>query len=296
MDDATADSLSRGRALVLLIDGLDEDAALASVTGQRSIASLLSGNLPGGLHIIAATRPYPKVLREIGTGSHPSGAFRDLPPSPYAVVSREQAAAEIDSAVLKEGLDTDVAGFLTAARSGLTLRDFTALTGRPPGIILSMLRTSFRRSIRPEPGADRDRKAKAPYSSSRMARFGGWSRTTIISVPKSSASTLTASIPGPNAAAPPAGTRRPRTTSSPDTLLSLWRQRICHDSWITPSTLTGRNGFGSAWGTTSLPCLNSNRPSASTARPVCPTWVRPRASPSPGTRFGIVVLPFRRRR
>ena len=160
VDDATADSLSLGRALVLLIDGLDEDAALASVTGQRSIASLLSGNLPGGLHIIAATRPYPKVLREIGTGSHPSGAFRDLPPSPYAVVSREQAAAEIDSAVLKEGLDTDVAGFLTAARSGLTLRDFTALTGRPPGIILSMLRTSFRRSIRPEPGADRDREGE----------------------------------------------------------------------------------------------------------------------------------------
>ena len=62
--------------------------------------------------------------------------------------------------MLKEGLDTDVAGFLTAARSGLTLRDFTALTGRPPGIILSMLRTSFRRSIRPEPGADRDREGE----------------------------------------------------------------------------------------------------------------------------------------
>ena len=144
-EDAAAASENRGRRLVILVDGLDEDAALRGGARLRSIAALFSDPVPSHLRVILATRPYPRVLAEIG---HEADLNRhDLSPSPLAHITEAQARADIDNAVSEDGLALQLLGLLTAAGSGLAHSELAELVLKPPGVVLSVLQTSLRNCV-----------------------------------------------------------------------------------------------------------------------------------------------------
>jgi Trypsin-like peptidase domain len=144
-EDAAAASEDRGRRLVILVDGLDEDAALGAGARLRSIAAVFSGPVPSHLRVILATRPYRRVLAEIG---HKTDLNRhDLSPSPLAGESEAQARADIEDALGEDGLALEVLGLLTAARSGLAHTELANLMRQLPGVVLPVLQTSLRNCV-----------------------------------------------------------------------------------------------------------------------------------------------------
>jgi len=144
-EDAAAASEDRGRRLVVVVDGLDEDAAQRRSTRVRSIAALFSDPLPRNLRVILATRPDDRVFEEIGQKSDID--LHDLSPSPLAGVSKAEARADIDDAVYEDGLARQLLGLLTAARSGLAHGELAELVFEPPGVVLSVLQTSLRHCV-----------------------------------------------------------------------------------------------------------------------------------------------------
>jgi len=145
---AAARSAEVGNRLLLIIDGLDEDAGVASHMQKPSIASILPKRLPENVRIIVASRSNFSMPNDV-LFDHPLRHLTavDLSPSVYAHDIELGAAAEIETLADGPDIAHDILGLLAAAGGGLTLSDLSALTSIDAIDLSQTLLTKFRRSI-----------------------------------------------------------------------------------------------------------------------------------------------------
>lgn len=119
----------RGRTLVLLVDGLDEDEAL------HIEAASIAGILPDvatmralGIGVIVSTRPNPPVPDDVPAEHwlREDERWTDLAPRPEAEMAVDPS--EIDE-LMRTDAGARVAGYLAAARTPLSIADLSHLTG-----------------------------------------------------------------------------------------------------------------------------------------------------------------------
>ena len=144
----------RGRRLLLVVDGLDEDIGSA----DGSIAALLPADPTPGMRVLVTSRDHPGLPADL-----PSGHWlrtitpRLLDASPYA---QDIKARAIDELTWQLGhgspLHRDILGLITASGGGLTLTDLTELTGHPRYEVEAALSSPLARSLRTRSGV-RDR-------------------------------------------------------------------------------------------------------------------------------------------
>ncbi|WP_171168590.1 hypothetical protein [Streptomyces sp. I05A-00742] len=125
-EKAAQRSLSHGRSVLLVVDGLDEDAGAG--LGRQSIASLLPKVLPPGLRVLVSRRWHPPVPADVDD-DHPLREADVIPnfrPSPAAQRLREAALQDL-TALLTQPVGKEVVGFLVLARGGLGYGDLAEL-------------------------------------------------------------------------------------------------------------------------------------------------------------------------
>ncbi|MGW7555639.1 hypothetical protein [Streptomyces rimosus] len=121
-------SIARGRNLLLVVDGLDEDAGVRN--RRQSIASLLPQQPHPGLRVLVSRRWHPPLPGDVRP-DHPLRLAEQIPrfrPSPEAGVLRR--TAEDDLAALFEdtrGWVRDFLGYLTLADGGLSVTELDEL-------------------------------------------------------------------------------------------------------------------------------------------------------------------------
>ncbi|MFE5199042.1 hypothetical protein ACFQ93_36005 [Streptomyces sp. NPDC056601] len=127
LDRAATARSDLSERLVLVVDGLDEDAS-----AEHSIAALLPTRPPAGMRVIVAgrsDRPLPDGVPD-GHPLRDSAVQRYLPPSPYAQGIRREAERELKRLLRGTAGERDLLGLLTAAGGGLSGADLAHLTGR----------------------------------------------------------------------------------------------------------------------------------------------------------------------
>ncbi|MFD7661570.1 helix-turn-helix domain-containing protein [Streptomyces sp. NPDC059788] len=126
--EASQKSVALGRNLLLVIDGLDEDAGESR--RRQSIASLLPQQPHPGLRVLVSRRWHPPLPGDVRQ-DHPLRHAEQIPrfrPSPEAGVLRQ--TAKDDLAALFEdtrGWVRDVLGYLTLADGGLSVTELDEL-------------------------------------------------------------------------------------------------------------------------------------------------------------------------
>ncbi|MHC3468347.1 hypothetical protein ACYF6T_06510 [Streptomyces sp. 7R007] len=120
----------RGRRLVLIVDGLDEDRGVTTRSDSHSIASLLPGRLEHGMRVVVASRLHPPLPADVPP-DHPLRHAEAvlLRRSPAAQVIRTDADRQLKRLTEAGGLEHDLLALVTAAGGGLAVPDLTALTG-----------------------------------------------------------------------------------------------------------------------------------------------------------------------
>ncbi|MGW2105107.1 hypothetical protein [Streptomyces sp. NPDC001948] len=139
--------LRRGRRLVLLVDGLDEDRG-AGPDGL-SIAALLPRKLPFGMRVVITGRPNPPVPQDVHE-DHPlrnPGIVRPLTTAPEARVIRDRAEKELQRLLKDRPVGNRLLGLLAVARGGLTSTDLAKLVDVQPHEIRELLRGITGRSF-----------------------------------------------------------------------------------------------------------------------------------------------------
>ncbi|MCT9075299.1 hypothetical protein [Streptomyces fulvoviolaceus] len=137
----------RGRRLVLVVDGLDEDRGAGP--GGFSIAALLPKKPPMGMRVVVTGRPNPLVPDGV-PWDHPlrdEGVVRTLAASPHARAISDMAGRELQRLLDDEPLGNDVLGLLAVARGGLTAKDLADLAGARPYQVRKRLRGITGRSF-----------------------------------------------------------------------------------------------------------------------------------------------------
>lgn len=140
---------TRGRRLVLMVDGLDEDRGAGP--GGFSIAALLPKNPPPGMRVVVTGRPNPLVPDGV-PWDHPlrdPGIVRPLTPSPHARAIGDMASRELQRLLDDEPLGNDLLGLLAVAQGGLTDKDLAHLVGARPHQVRKWLRGITGRSFVP---------------------------------------------------------------------------------------------------------------------------------------------------
>ncbi|MFJ7058344.1 hypothetical protein ACIQVA_11475 [Streptomyces microflavus] len=140
------------RQLLLVVDGLDEDAGLATANTGYSIAALLPRTPPPGLRLIVAGRTHPPLPGDVPPG-HPlrdPATSHELLPAPAASVVKEDAERNLDALIAAGGLAEELVG-LTAAAGGLTAPDLADLTGQTQRRIELVLGGSIGRAFQIRP-------------------------------------------------------------------------------------------------------------------------------------------------
>ncbi|MEU0027478.1 hypothetical protein [Streptomyces sp. NPDC006335] len=140
---------SRGRRLVLIVDGLDEDQGAAS--GGPSVAALLPRVPPAGMRVVVTSRPSPPVPDDV-PDDHPLRArdvIRTLAPWPHATGISVLARHELRRLLDDEAVGVPLLGFLVVARGGLTAADLARLVGVRPYRVDRLLRGITGRSFVP---------------------------------------------------------------------------------------------------------------------------------------------------
>ncbi|MFF5313088.1 MULTISPECIES: hypothetical protein [Streptomyces] len=144
----------RGRRLVLVVDGLDEDRGVTAGPDGHSIAALLPRVLPHGMRVIVAGRPHPPVPGDVHA-DHPLRSTRidhQLEPSPHARAVRRDAEQDLLRLRVGGGLGWDLAALTVVAGGGLSTPDFAELTGSPARLVERELSAVNGRSFRRRPG------------------------------------------------------------------------------------------------------------------------------------------------
>ncbi|MCY0947659.1 hypothetical protein [Streptomyces antarcticus] len=139
----------RHRRLLLIVDGLDEDAD-AGLEGQ-GIAGLLPKHPPHGMRVIVTGRPNPRVPVRL-VSDHPlrnPGIVRRLTDSPAALVKRDMALQELSTLLGDPGVGQRLLGLLVSAEGALTGADLGELVGITPYAVQQKLRSVVGRSMAP---------------------------------------------------------------------------------------------------------------------------------------------------
>ena len=150
MDRAAALCESRGRRLVLVVDGLDEDCGVLAGPGSHSIAALLPRSPRHGMRVMVAGRPHPPVPDDV-VPTHPlrrDAVDRWLAPSPYAEAVRREAEDSLIRMLQAGGLARQLLGLVTAAGGGLTAADLAHLADTRPRLVEKELSTVTGRAFR----------------------------------------------------------------------------------------------------------------------------------------------------
>ncbi len=144
---------ARGRTLLLVIDGLDEDAAgTLPGPGVSSIASCLPSRPPPGLKILLTSRPHPGLPKDVGE-THP---LRDinadqLPVSAHATAIIESAEVELIDLYADRECGARIADMCAAARGGLSIADLVELTELPQRDVKRVMAGRDARVFEPAP-------------------------------------------------------------------------------------------------------------------------------------------------
>jgi hypothetical protein len=139
----------RGRRLVVVVDGLDEDDAGARPPrGRPSIASLLPRRPSSGARFIVTSRPDPGLPDDVPSG-HPlrSCLPRELPVSRVGEDLAMRAKQELRDLLSEDQTAIDIVGYIAGSGGGLARSDLSALTGAPPLKLDPILRGVFGRSL-----------------------------------------------------------------------------------------------------------------------------------------------------
>jgi hypothetical protein len=163
LEQAAARVGESGGRLLLVVDGLDEDRG-APPTGPASIAALLPARPPENVRILVTSRPHPGLPPDV-PDSHPlrKCEIRELTApgiaSELGISSRRELTEYLFGS---DQLATDIIGYMSAAGSGLTLRELCELTGASQTQLESRLGGPFGRGLTPriptdEPPQRRDR-------------------------------------------------------------------------------------------------------------------------------------------
>ena len=134
---------AEGRRLILVVDGLDEDAGVTPGHDTHSIAALLPEVAGPGLRVVVASRPDPPIPGDV-PDRHPlrdPAIVHDLSRSEHAAVVRESAERGLRRILRGTPLEQDLLGLVTAAGGGLALADLAELTGRSEYDIRSLLQS-----------------------------------------------------------------------------------------------------------------------------------------------------------
>ncbi|MGW2397380.1 hypothetical protein ACWCYY_12580 [Kitasatospora sp. NPDC001664] len=150
IDRAARRCAERGRRLVLVVDGLDEDRGVTAGPESHSIAALLPRVPAHGMRIVVAGRPHPPVPEDVGQ-AHPLRSTEIdhwLAPSPHAQAVRSLAERDLVRLLDGGGLGRELVGLTVAAGGGLTAADLAALTGSRPRLVERELSAVDGRSFR----------------------------------------------------------------------------------------------------------------------------------------------------
>lgn len=133
---ACARAAEIGRPLLLVVDGVDEDLR---PQGLPSVASLLPSHLGDWGHVLATSRPNPKLPDDLDI-DHPLRNVKALAMSQSTEARQIQQRALHELGLLLQGpalssddrlRARDVLGTLAVARGALTLADISQITGLP---------------------------------------------------------------------------------------------------------------------------------------------------------------------
>ncbi|MFF9501186.1 hypothetical protein [Streptomyces sp. NPDC014656] len=152
LERAAARARATGRRLVLVVDGMDEDAGLPSAVGGDSIAACLPHTPPAGMRVILAGRPHPPVPADVLTGPLLTDAIdHELAVSPAAQAVRADAERNLEALIASGGLSLELVGLTAAAGGGLSPADFARLGTAPRRRIELVLGGSTGRAFQHRP-------------------------------------------------------------------------------------------------------------------------------------------------
>ncbi|WP_122614527.1 hypothetical protein [Streptomyces sp. Tu 4128] len=140
---------TRHRRLLLIVDGLDEDAD-ADQNGC-GIAGLLPKHPPHGMQVIVAGRHHPHIPLDL-VSDHPlrsPGIVRQLTDSPAARIIRDSAMQELTALVKDPDVGRRLLGLLASAQGALSGQDLADLIGITPLEVEEKLRSVVGRSMAP---------------------------------------------------------------------------------------------------------------------------------------------------
>ncbi|RDG36632.1 hypothetical protein [Streptomyces corynorhini] len=159
---AARKSAGRGRRLLLLVDGLDEDVAWSTrgAEGSGSIAALLPARPHGNLRIVVSVRRGPRLPSDLpddlpaGHPLRPRECLRLLGPSERAAEAGPTPRAAADRLRASE-LGRTVMDLLAVAGGGLRGADLAELAGVPVGLVDRLLQSADGRCVvRDDPATD----------------------------------------------------------------------------------------------------------------------------------------------
>lgn len=146
---AAQQAAQRGRRLLLVVDGLDEDTGVTSSSTGYSIAALLPTRPHPAARIVLATRPGLPVPIDVSKGHPLRGEEIDhwLESSPAARAAHVDAEQSLTALLDGGGLGKEVTRLTAAAGGGLSAEDLAHLTGTSAGRVRQVLGGSVGRSF-----------------------------------------------------------------------------------------------------------------------------------------------------
>lgn len=143
-----------GRRVVVVVDGLDEDAGLDPAAGRRPIIALLPRQPPPGVRFVVASRPHRSLLEHV-RADHPLARLEPLhlSASPHAEDIEVAARDELWQILSGGPAQRDLIGIITASGGGLTLKNLEQLTGQLSFELEMMISGLSGRSLRDRYGS-----------------------------------------------------------------------------------------------------------------------------------------------
>ncbi|MFC6022139.1 trypsin-like peptidase domain-containing protein [Plantactinospora solaniradicis] len=154
LEVAAERAAERGRRLLIVVDGLDEDDGPSASAGTPSIAALLPSRPHPAIRVMVTSRPHPGIPADVAA-EHPLRHSPVLPlaPSRYARDAQSSAMYELKQRLTStDPRQVDVLAFVTAAGGGLSLDELAALTGHPRYALDTLLGGVFGRSLQHRAG------------------------------------------------------------------------------------------------------------------------------------------------